>query len=295
MKAVSEITDAMAASMSGLIDSYCAFRSTNGMATAVLDADMETIPLKPPGPFRRADEQRLREACDGKSGLDAVGQVGDLTDDTSRVSDDDGAGGDVADDDRPCADEGVLAHDDAGEDCHVGSDFGAPLNDGTRQLFLDTRRQRIFRIGQDDVRAEPAAFFEHRELGHEYLRVDADVIGNRDVMFDDRQRADAHVVADFIRFADVDLVAGLEVAADDVARIQHRVRADDRSVTDRRWQFPVRRSAWRRADDAEIFDRGVRAEMDVPINPRRAHEASPRRHFFGRKRSCTSMFVSMDS
>src|SRR5687767_6363566 len=74
MKAVSEITAAMAASISGLIDVYCAFRSTNGMAAAVLDADIETIPRKPSGPFRRADEQRLRRACDGNQTLTPYGR-----------------------------------------------------------------------------------------------------------------------------------------------------------------------------------------------------------------------------
>ena len=139
----------------------------------------------------------------------------------------------------------------------------APLRiTGPGKLILDARRERILGVGEHDVRANPAALFEDRELRDEDLRVNPHVVANLDVMLDHRQRADADVVADPVRFADVDLVAGLEVAADDVAGIDHGVRANDRAVADGRRQLAVPRTARRRADDAEVLD-------DRPVAERR--------------------------
>ena len=109
----------------------------------------------------------------------------------------------------------------------------APLRiTGPGELILDARRQRILGVGEHDVRTDPAALLEHGVLGNEDLRVNPHVVADLDVMLDDRQRPDADVVADAVRFADVDLVAGLEVPADDVAGVDHGVRADHGAVAD---------------------------------------------------------------
>ena len=85
-----------------------------------------------------------------------VGQVCYLADDAPRIANDDCARGDVANDDGAGADEGMLTDDNAGEYRGVRTDLGAPSNHHTRELILDARRQRIFRVRQHNVRANPA-------------------------------------------------------------------------------------------------------------------------------------------
>ena len=58
---------------------------------------------------------------------------------------------------------------------------------------------------------------------HEHARMQAHAVANRHVMLDHALRADAHVVADDVLLADQRAVPGLEVRADAVARVDHRM------------------------------------------------------------------------
>src|SRR5262249_38232559 len=115
------------------------------------------------------------------------------------------------------------------------------------------------------------------------------------VMLDNRERPDAHVVSDSVRFTDVHLVSGLKVSPDDVARVDHRMRPDDGVVTDASLEFSFTCAARRRPDNTEVFDNRVVSENDVVEESVSAHDASPSLQRRGRKRSWTSLSVSIDT
>ena len=124
-----------------------------------------------------------------------------------------------------------------------------------------------------------------RVLRDEHLGVDPDVVSNLDVMLDNRQGADAHVVADAVRFANVDLVAGLEVPTDYVPCVNHGVGPDERAITEARRQLTIAGTSRRRSQDAVVLHDRSCAQLDILIDSECLHEAIPKRHFLGRKRS----------
>src|SRR5262245_29516969 len=128
MNAVCEITDAMAASISGLIDSYCVFRSTNGMLAVAVSSVCMMNGLK--NGIERYQRFYLSAFNEG------VRELGDLTDNTCRITDDDGAGGHVANHDGTGADERALSNRHARQQRDVGADDGAPADDWASQAVL---------------------------------------------------------------------------------------------------------------------------------------------------------------
>src|SRR5687768_2567283 len=95
--------------------------------------------------------------------------------------------------------------------------------------------------------------------------MNAYVVPNFDVMLNHRHRANADVVSDAIELADVHLVTGLEVPADDVARVNDGVRPNDGAVADRGRQFTVSGPSRRRTENAVRLNDCAVAERYVPM------------------------------
>src|SRR5262245_42585842 len=164
----------MTLSISGLIDSYCAFRSTNGMLMVVSSVCM--ILLASRASAVSAAGRAQKSDSNLSAGNEVVRKLGNLTRDTGGIADDNGACRNVAHDDGAGADERALTDRHSGQEGHVGADDGALADDGTDQTVFHTGRHRILRVREHDVRTDPAPFLEHRVLGDEHLGVNPDVV-----------------------------------------------------------------------------------------------------------------------
>ena len=133
--------------------------------------------------------------------------------DTRRVAIDDGVGRHVLGDNRACANEGVFADDDPGQDGHVDTDARAAF-DGRAAGMGAFGAQGAHVVGNGDTGSQEGVVFDGGELGHVDVAVDLDVVADAAAVVNDRVTPDADVVADDGLFADDDVVAGLQAATD---------------------------------------------------------------------------------
>lgn len=82
--------------------------------------------------------------------------VVDLSDEVRRVAGNNSVFLDGPRNDAACADKSVLPDRDTRQDRRVGPDLGPFFHDGTLEPLLDHRGPRVFGIGQNHVRSDPA-------------------------------------------------------------------------------------------------------------------------------------------
>ena len=93
-----------------------------------------------------------------------VWEVRDLLDHSRWIARHDGPRCNVPYDDRTGADECTLANDNSGKNGDIGPDLCPPADTRSGKAILCAWRQRILRVGEHHVGADPAAFLEHGEL-----------------------------------------------------------------------------------------------------------------------------------
>ena len=123
--------------------------------------------------------------------------------------------------------------------------------------------------------ADPRPFLQHREFRYERTGVNAHAIGQRNVMLDDRMATDAHVVADGVLLTHQRAVAGGEPRSDAIARVNHRVRTQQRIRADDRGKLAFAAARGLDTHDAVVADDSSRphfhAEVEFIVEPIRIH------------------------
>jgi hypothetical protein len=120
----------------------------------------------------------------------------------SRITIDEGVGGHVPGDDRPRADQGVLADHAPAHDCGVRADAGTPLDErGEAVLAAVSRKCAARRADVCEYHRWPA---EHIVF-ERYTFIDGDVVLNLDVITDANARPDDDVLSDAALPTDMDL------------------------------------------------------------------------------------------
>src|SRR5262249_18461490 len=141
----------------------------------------------------------------------------------------------------------------------------------------------ILGIRNHHMRAYPALLFEDAELWNESLSVYAHTRSDFHVVFDHRKCADAHIVADFVLFSDIRLVASLKVGANTVTGVDDYVGTNHGAIADDGFQLTRFAPHRRCAHDGEILDNAVLAQAHIGIHDRpfADHGSSPSRDSLG--------------
>jgi hypothetical protein len=163
-------------------------------------------------------------------------------------------------------DEGISSDDDSGKNGDIGTDAGQLFDTGPSETFLIMWAvHRVWIIGEDGVRPDEDVI-GYRDHLQETAAMDADVVADGVIEFQNGIGAHADSVADPVILADGSPLACLEIIADMVAGVNGREGSDDGHPADDDRQCPRFGPARGLSDDAGSMNDGPGTDLNVGID-----------------------------